>query len=162
VGRVTGARRSPGTFQGAQGALVKVQQIVVLVQSRTADGLFPLSLHAAVVSLTPTSVFHGASRSPLTAWGDALAVLAQDLMLVALTWRYSRTPLAVRSALSAGLVALSAAAVAAAARAPQPLQRAGRLWPLLALSTAISLAGVVAQVVRNERNTHGARARAAW
>lgn len=135
-------------------------RIVVLVQSWTADGLFPLSLHAAVVSLTPTSVFHGASRSPLAAWGDALAVLAQDLMLVALTWRYSRTPLAVRSALSAGLVALSAAAVAAAARAPQPLQRAARFWPLLALSTAISLAGVVAQVVRNERNTH-TRARAA-
>ncbi len=134
---------------------VKVPQIVVLVvQSRTADGLFPLSLYAAVVSLTLTSVFHGASRSPPTAWGDALAVLAQDLMLVALRWRYSRTPLAVRGALSAGLVALSAAAVAAAARAPPPPQRAGRLWPLLALSTAISLAGVVAQVVPKKRNTH--------
>jgi mannose-P-dolichol utilization defect protein 1 len=146
----------PAVLARALGALlivaalgVKVPQIAALVRSRTAEGLSPLGLYAATESLMLASVFHAFSRSPFTAWGDALAVLLQDVVLVLLMWHYAETPAPVRAALGAAFAASCAAAVQAA-RAARP----GQLWPLLALSTALSLSGALLQVVLNERNKH--------
>jgi mannose-P-dolichol utilization defect protein 1 len=128
---------------------VKVPQIAALVQSRTAEGLSPLGLYAATESLMLACVFHAFSRSPFTAWGDALAVLLQDVSLVLLLWHYAKTPAPVRAALGAAFAASCAVAVQAARTA-----RPGQLWPLLALSTALSLSGALLQVVHNEHNKH--------
>lgn len=128
---------------------VKVPQILSILESKTVTGLSPAKFYTGVLSLVMTVIYHLANRNAFTAWGDSLAVLLQDIVLVGLIWQYSRTKMAVRAAVSAGIAVFTIALVILALQV-----RADKLWALPLVATLIAHSGTIPQIIDNERNKH--------
>lgn len=128
---------------------VKVPQILAIQEAKTVKGLSELQMYSGIIALTLAVVYHAFNRHAFTAWGDALSMLGQDMMIVGLMWTYGKTKTPAKVGLVIAYVVFAGALVGMAAST-----RPDKLVALPVAANIIGQAGKLPQIVANARNKH--------
>ncbi|GAB4822008.1 hypothetical protein N2152v2_009054 [Parachlorella kessleri] len=78
----------------AGSTLVKVPQLLNVVRARSADGLNPISFELETLGLLIATTYGFLMRLPFSAFGEVVALLLQNNLLLLLIYRYQHRSLA--------------------------------------------------------------------
>ncbi|KAG5181830.1 hypothetical protein JKP88DRAFT_270011 [Tribonema minus] len=128
---------------------IKAPQIAKIVGSKSVVGLSPSAFYSETVAYIINAMYHIARGSPLSAYGEVLTILVQNLVLVVLLWAYmtpqERPALAGRAFVIMGFATI---AVGCAALPPEYLH----LLPLTNLP--LILVARIPQILTIYQNGH--------
>mmetsp|Transcript_8622 Transcript_8622/g.11378 ORF Transcript_8622/g.11378 Transcript_8622/m.11378 type:complete len:249 (-) Transcript_8622:320-1066(-) len=127
--------------------MVKVPQILKIVQSKSADGLSAASFYTEVVLFIFSVVYNVQMKFPISSYGEAISILVQNIILVFAIWAYIDPPVSLGHKLSVGTGILLITAIA--------LVLPPHLRHLLILSNLpMMVIARVPQIVMNYKNGH--------
>lgn len=86
----------------------KVPQIKKLVDAQEARGLSFLSTYVETASFGSVVVYHVLMGNPVSAWGENAIIMVQQVVLLALMWKYTSTSTGHMALVGAGIVGLFA------------------------------------------------------
>ena len=90
--------------------VVKVPQILAVAQSKSAEGLAPISFELEQIGLSIHTAYGWLLQLPFNTYGEAAIICVQNTFLLAQIYIFSKAPLW-RSALLTTLLALAASAL---------------------------------------------------
>lgn len=126
--------------------LVKVPQIVKIVQTQSGEGISVTSVLMELMGMTATAAYSYAQRYPFSAWGEGLFLMLETALIAALVMRYRGQggQMVAFTASYACLLALLMGKVV-----PVPV-----LWSAQLLSLPVIICGKLMQVWSNYRQGH--------
>mmetsp|Transcript_19489 Transcript_19489/g.51160 ORF Transcript_19489/g.51160 Transcript_19489/m.51160 type:complete len:229 (+) Transcript_19489:141-827(+) len=131
----------------ASNTTLKVPQIRKVVQAKATTGLSAMALYLDVFLYLNAAMYNITMGNPLSAWGELLIVIVQNVALVLLLWRYSLP--APSLAAKAGAVLMLAAHVAISLNLPP-----GYRYLLPTLNLPCMIITRIAQIRKNMANGH--------
>jgi len=124
--------------------MVKFPQIIKIVQNKSAAGLSFLSVILDLYAVTTGVAYSYAKGFTFSAWGDALFLLIQTMLIAAMVLHYNYS-----SNLAAAFVAVFSVVLYALVSGLTPIDV---LWSLQAVSVPIMFAGKMVQAWTNYSN----------
>lgn len=128
----------------AGSTLVKVPQITNVVRAHSAEGLSATSFELESWAMVVHAGYGYVTRLPFSSYGEAALMLAQNLLLLALIYRYARMP----AARVAAVMGLLVGAIAVLASGQVTRSQIGALYDV---NNFIMLAARIPQIVKNYR-----------
>lgn len=122
--------------------LVKVPQISNVVRAKSADGLSAAAFELESWGLLVHAAYGAVNRLPFSSYGEAAILLAQNLLLLALVYRYSQAP----ASRAAGVFGVLAGAVAVLAAGGASKAAVARLYDA---NNLVMLAARLPQIAKN-------------
>ncbi|TFJ86370.1 hypothetical protein NSK_002578 [Nannochloropsis salina CCMP1776] len=155
---------SMGIIAGA--CFLKIPQLLTILKHQSVAGLSPLSIYAEITSGLGMVLYNLHANTPFLYYGETVAVLLQNLLLLLLLWRYASPPTSLSDRLVPSAIVLALGTVGWSlpehkewiVRATLPLVVAMRLpqiltnWSnrhtgqLAALTALMALAGSLARL----------------
>ena len=120
--------------------LLKLPQIINILRAKSAEGMILSALYLETLSYAATSTYNLLTGTPLSTYAEALVILVQNCIIVALCWRFAAT--------SAKHKAVTVAAAVAAVAIFLSLPPAA-LPALMAVSVLTSMSSRVQQIAQN-------------
>uniref|UniRef100_A0A1B6D008 Mannose-P-dolichol utilization defect 1 protein homolog n=1 Tax=Clastoptera arizonana TaxID=38151 RepID=A0A1B6D008_9HEMI len=124
--------------------MVKVPQIMKILQNKSAVGISFLSVLLDLYAVTAGVAYSYAKNFPFSAWGDSLFLLVQTVTIAALVLHYNRS-----SNVAAAFIGLFSIAMYTLISGMTPLDI---LWSMLSVSVPIMFAGKMVQAYVNYKN----------
>ncbi|KAI8475909.1 MAG: hypothetical protein J3K34DRAFT_403171 [Monoraphidium minutum] len=125
--------------------MIKVPQITNVLRARSAEGLSATAFELESWALVVHAGYGWVTGLPFSSYGEAALMLCQNLLLLALVYRYARMPAARAAAVMGVLV--GAVAVLASGRVTR-----SQIGALYDVNNFVMLAARVPQVVKNYRD----------
>ena len=126
--------------------LVKVPQIVILFSAKSGEGVSLFSVLLELVALTFTSSYSWANSFPISAWGEALFLMAMTCMVTFLILLYDQSR---KQATTFLLVYLTIVYLFMSGQVPIRI-----LWFFQVLNVPLIISSKVVQACANFRNGH--------
>jgi len=127
-------------------AMIKIPQIIKILQASSVEGLSLLSFLLELIALTATASYSFAKNFPFSAWGESLFMSIQTTLLVVMYFYYTNKPLlAVLFPLLYGAIVY----VLVSGLTPMAV-----LVQLVSLQVAFLVISRLLQIVANFRNGH--------
>jgi len=126
----------------AGACLTKIPQIKRCLESGSVEGVSLTSAYFETISLSSKILYHKLHDYPLSTWAENLALLAQQLVLVAIIWKLAEpaaTPLHIAVAVACQVLYCGAS-----------LKLPEKYWPLLLVSkSVVTMLGLGSQIHLN-------------
>lgn len=126
--------------------LVKVPQILKIVQAQSAEGISVTSVLLELVGITASTAYSYAMRYPFSAWGEGLFLVLETALIAALVLRFRG-----HQGRALGFTVAYAAVLAMLASDSVPVST---LWGAQLLSLPVILSGKLMQVWSNYKQGH--------
>lgn len=126
--------------------LVKVPQIVKIVQTQSGEGISVTSVLMELMGMTATAAYSYAQRYPFSAWGEGLFLMLETALIAALVLRYRG-----QTGRVLGFTASYACLLAVLVAEVVPVST---LWSAQLLSLPVIICGKLMQVWSNYRQGH--------
>lgn len=127
-------------------AIIKIPQIIKVIQASSVEGLSLLSFLLELIALTATASYSIAKKFPFSAWGEALFMSVQTALLITMYFYYTNKTL-----LSALFPVLYGGVVYVLVSGLTPM---AVLVQLVSLQVAFIAISRLLQIVANFRNGH--------
>ncbi|KAM7302828.1 mannose-P-dolichol utilization defect 1 protein [Ixodes scapularis] len=126
--------------------LVKVPQIVKIVQAQSAEGISVTSVLLELIGVTASTAYSYAQRYPFSAWGEGLFLLLETALIAALVLRFRGQ--------SGRAAAFTLSYAALLTLLLSKLVPVSVLWAAQLASVPVIISGKMMQVWSNHRNGH--------
>lgn len=126
--------------------LVKVPQIMKIVQTQSGEGISVTSVLMELMGMTATAAYSYAQRYPFSAWGEGLFLMLETALIAALVLRYRG-----QTSRVLGFTASYACLLAVLLAKVVPVST---LWSAQLLSLPVIICGKLMQVWSNYRQGH--------
>lgn len=124
--------------------ILKLPQILKIVNAKDVTGLNPTAFYMEVLVFTSSSVYNLLQNYPISAWGENVVILVQNIFLVVLLWQYSVPRVLFSTKLY--LIAFFGAITFIMFTLPQELQ-----WILVSAGIPMSILARIPQIITNFR-----------